>query len=52
MGDYELLEMSMALDVPLDWLFYSNLVVGSISEEEKDTMRKATEILQRLYSKK
>jgi len=37
---------------PLDWLFYNNFVVGSISEEEKATMRKATEILQRLYGKK
>lgn len=46
------LKMSMALDVPLDWLFYNNLVVGSISEEEKGTMRKAAEILQRLYGKK
>ena len=46
------IKMSMVLDVPLDWLFYNNFVVGSISEEEKATMRKATEILQRLYSKK
>jgi len=38
--------------VPLDRLFYNNLVVGSISEEKKETMRSATEILERLYGKK
>lgn len=46
------LKMSMVLDVPLDWLFYNHLVVGSISEEEKRTMAKAAEILTRLYVKK
>lgn len=44
--------MSMALDVPLGRFFYNNLVVGSISKEEKETMRSATEILERLYGKK
>ena len=46
------LKMSLALDVPLDWLFYNHLVVGSISEDEKRTMAKAAEILSRLYIKK
>lgn len=40
------LKMSMSLDIPLDWLFFNDLVVGSISEEEKDTMRKATKAIQ------
>ena len=44
--------MPMVLGVPLDCLFYNNFVVGSIFEEEKATMRKAAEILQRLSGKK
>ena len=46
------LKMSLALDVPLDWLFYNHLVVGSNSEDGKRTMAKAAEILSRLYIKK
>ena len=46
------LKMSLALDVPLDWLFYNHLVVGSNSEDGKRTMTKAAEILSRLYIKK
>ena len=50
--DYALAKPRVQDGVKNACLFYNNFVVGSISEEEKATMRKATEILQRLYGKK